>query len=153
MRSALKNVIDAQTIDSVGWFVDCSDLYYPADSHPIFLYDMVTESCGGEDVTIPANAVMDLPYGDAKSGAFSISTMYSQSLVLPALGRYFEQIQLGLMYCPKLSFEAYIYRNVDGHEFVRKVFEDHAVPLAGVILHSGTYFEFIDALSLAEESS
>ncbi len=147
MKSALDAVCSCDFIDSVGWYSTCSLLDYREHSHPIFIYDMETVAVSGNNLTVEAGESSAIPCGQAESGSYSISTLYSRSLARPAIGRYFEQARLGILHCPRISLYPILFRNCTGEEFVIRAFKENRVPLKGVILEQGTRFRFIDAVT------
>lgn len=148
MKKALDSVCSCDFVDSVGWYTTCSLLDYREHIHPIFLYDMEAAAVSGDHLTVKGGEITALPYGKAETGSYSISSLFSRSLGRPALGRYFEQVNLGVLHCPKISIYPIIIRNCSGEEFVIRAFKEYDVPLKGVIFEHGTRFRFIDALAL-----
>jgi hypothetical protein len=148
MKLALDSVCSCDFIDSVGWYTTCSLLDYREHKHPIFLYDMETVAISGDHLSIKAGESIALPYGKAETGSYSISSLFSRSMGRPALGRYFEQVNLGVLHCPKISIYPMLFRNCTGEEFVIRALQECKVPLKGIILEHGTRFRCIDALAL-----
>lgn len=151
MKKALDSVCSCDFIDSVGWYTTCSLLDYREHIHPIFLYDMETVAVSGDHLSIKAGETTALPYGRAETGSYSISSLYSRSLGRPALGRYFEQVKLGILHCPKISIYPILFENCTGEEFVIRALQECKVPLKGVVLDHGTRFKCVDALVLKNE--
>lgn len=148
MKIAMESVCSCDFIDSVGWYTTCSLLDYQEHIHPIFLYDMETIAVSGDRLSIKAGETAALPYGRAETGSYSISSMFSRSLDRPALGRYFEQVKLGILHCPKISIYPILFQNCTGEEFVIRALRECKVPLKGIVPEHGTRFKCIDALAL-----
>jgi hypothetical protein len=148
MKYALDSVSLRQSVDSVGLFTTCTLLDYKEHNHPIFVYEVETYSYNGASLLILEGETIELQYGSAEDGSYSISTMFSRSLGKPALGRYFEQIKLGTVHCPKISLYPIIFKNCTGEEFVRRAFEEYQIPLKGIILTQGTRIQLVDALEM-----
>lgn len=150
MKNAMDSVSSCDFIDSVGWYTTLSLLDFQEHEHPIFLYNMETMAISGDRLTIQAGERAVIPYGQAETGSYSISTLFSRSLARPGLGRYFEQARLGILHCPRLSIYPILFRDCTGEEFVTRAFRENNVPLKGLILEQGTRIRFIDALELMD---
>lgn len=148
MKKALDSVCSCDFIDSVGWYTTCSLLDYREHIHPIFLYDMEAVAYSGDFLAFKGGEIAALPYGTAETGSYSISSLFSRSLGRPALARYFEQVKLGVLHCPKISIYPILFRNCTGEEFVIRAFKECDVPLKGIIFEHGTRFRCINALDL-----
>lgn len=152
MKSALDSVCTSDFVDSVGWYTTCALLDFKEHTHPIFLYDMETVAVSGDKLTVKAGETIALSYGQAETGSYSISTLFSRSLARPAIGRYFEQVQLGILHCPRISLYPILFRNCSGEEFIIRAFKENSVPLKGVIIEQGTMFRLVDALVLTSKN-
>ncbi len=148
MRNAFKSVIDNESIESVGNFqisVNINDEICPGEK--VFLYSMKTEISVLEKQSIKcaeANKPYPVPLGTTGGGAFGISYLVSVSPNLHGVALHFLYGNFGVLFCPQISFQGVIIRNVNGKEFVLEIKKRYNLPLRGMIKLDETKIQFLD---------
>jgi len=136
---AFENVVSSGAIESIGGF----HITVHTTKNGLEYLMKMTMSIGQPTLmTVKANQAVPIPFGDAKTGAFSYSYLISSNPFHPAIGIHFPMGNFGTLYYPRLTREILILKNVNPFEFAKRVKEDFKIDLTGMV-KNGDYMTMI----------
>ncbi len=136
---AFENVVSSGEIESIGGF---HITVHTTKKGLEYLMKMSISTGQPTSFTIEANQVVPIPFGNAKTGAFSYSYLISNNPFHPAIGIHFPMGNFGTLYYPRLTRQILILKNVDPFQFAKRVKEDFKIDLTGMV-KNGDYMTMI----------
>jgi hypothetical protein len=135
LKNAFTKVIEDELITTVGNFnfsVYTDDEVSPQGK--VFLYKdtfdiQMTEMQGPFDNKIN----LPISLGSVKGGSYGISYLSSFSPEMHGIALHFTHFDLGVLFCPQISFDGIIFREITGMAFVNLIKEKYKLPLRGFI--------------------
>ena len=155
LKLGFKRIIDDGTYDTVGNFqISLSSTNEPCPGEKVFLYSCATETSIGMPQSIEfkkANDWQPVSLGTTPSGAYGISYLTSMSSKLHGVAIHFSFGNFGVLFCPQLSFEGIVIRNVDGLQFAKEIKDRYNIPLQGLVKIDDYSLQFIDTREIENQ--
>lgn len=127
---AFEEVISSGSIESIGGF---HITVHTTQRGLEYLMKMSISMGQPTSMTIHGNQSIPIPFGDAKTGAYSCSYLISNNPYQPAVGIHFPMGNFGTLYYPRLTRQILILKNVDPFQFAKRVKEDFKIDLTGMV--------------------
>ncbi|MBL0257553.1 MAG: hypothetical protein IPQ03_08485 [Bacteroidetes bacterium] len=83
-------------------------------------------------------------WGSAADGSYGVCYFVSVTPVINAIAYYFAHGNFGVLFCPKLSFEGIVIRNMDNIKFLEFIKSKYNIPLRGFMLRDNSAVQLID---------
>lgn len=148
MKSAFRAVIENSELETIGDFHISTSLNYEINpNHPVFLHDFKVNI----DVTEPQLIKIEekgkfesVPLGTREGGSHGLSYLATASPDFHGVAIHFTHGNFGLLFCPQLSFNGILLKDINGRDFVDKIKTDYDIPLRGFIKMNDSAIQYID---------
>jgi hypothetical protein len=148
MRTAFRSVIDNDDLKTIGDFHISTAINYEINpAHPVFLHGLNIEI----EITEPQLIEIEkkeqpkpIPLGSRQGGSHGISYLSTASPNFHGVAVHFTHGEFGVLFCPQISFEGVILKNISGRNFVEKIKNDFDIPLRGFIKMNDTAVQYVD---------
>ncbi len=129
-EDAFEEVVKSGKIESIGGF---HITVHTTKKGLEYLMKMSITMGQPTSMVVQANQAVPIPFGDAKTGAYSYSYLISSNPFHPAIGIYFPMGNFGTLYYPRLTREILMLKDVDVFKFAQRVKEDFKIDLTGMV--------------------
>ena len=148
MRTAFESVIENSDLESIGDYHISTKLNYEINpGHPVFIHDLKVQI----DITEPQVINIQekgrfeaLPLGTKQGGSHGLSYLTTASPDFHGVAIHYTHGDFGLLFCPQLSFNGILFKDINGRDFVDKVKAVYDIPLRGFIKMDDSAMQYID---------